>query len=529
MGRLSRSGAWLTLMAVVATLSLLLAACDSSDEETGDTVAAAETTAAGDAAESAETVPPVVNTGTAPAEDTTPAVSPETNIVVQAADIRDAEEFKDVPLQGRQTVPSIDPDWDTPAAQELGIALLATFDSSGEDAWDPAEHPLVYVASEGPGYSGLLSTSVVDPGFLMIDAATRETVAAVHYDLQQEEVFEPHGLGVSPGGEWIYIPTGTAASWGAAGAGGGRLLIVNARTFKLDKILATIGNPHHIKAFVDPTGRPFVLVENFRDSTFYLLDPLDDNRVVAGINTLGLAGEGYLSFVDPSGWYLFVSLRTPFRDHDGGVAVVDLESWRVVTEINTEDSSPIYVAFSGDGTTAYVTGGHSSTVARIDMSDENPRAWGVTAITNAGTIGPYGLTLNWDETQIWTIGKGEGGHNLGNTMGLVAPAEMVPTSDRAGVKGSFFTDCVRGDHAIINPDPDMNEMWISCNASFETVIWDFETAAIKESLPTPNGGSTHNGAFVAYEADFTGQVLADQNGLQGPALEAKLALLAAGS
>ncbi len=506
------------LVAVLATFVFVLVSCDSGDEAVDTTTADATTLAPGDAGSV---------TGGGPGESSDPLATADdaVNIIIQA-DIRDAEEFKDVPATGGQGTASVDPAWDTDWSRKFGITLLETFDSSGDPAWDPAAHPLVYIASEGPGYSGLLSTSVTDPGFLMIDANTRETVAAVHYDLQTEEVFEPHGLGVSPGGEWIYIPTGTAASWGAAGSGGGRLIIVNARTFKIDKVLATIGNPHHIKSYVTPEGRELTLVENFRDSTFYALDPHDGNRVVGGIDNEGLNGSGYLGFVDPSNQYMFVSLRTPFRDHDGGVAVVDLATWNVVNTINTEDGSPVYVTFTGDGQTAYVSGGHSSTVARIDMSDENPRAWAVTAITNAGTIGPYGVTLNWDDSQLWIIGKGEGGHNRGNTMGLINTDEVTEASDRAGQKGSFYTDCVRGDHAIIHPDPAMNEMWISCNASFETVIWDLETATIKESLATPNNGSTHNGAFVLYNSDFTGQVLADQNGLHGPALAEKQAILA---
>ncbi|MFQ5922349.1 MAG: YncE family protein [Anaerolineales bacterium] len=417
-------------------------------------------------------------------------------------------------------------DWDTEWSQKFGIKLLEAFDSGGDPAWDPAEHPLVYLASEGPGYSGLISSGVVFPGFLMIDAETRETVAAPHYDLGQEEYFEPHGLGVSPGGEWIYIPTGAAAAWGSP-SGGGRLLIINAQTLKLDKVLSTQGNPHHIKSFVDAQGRELVLVENFSDSTFYVLDPNDDNRIVGGIDGSGLRGSGYLSFAHPSGQYIFVSVRTPFGS-EGGVAVVDTDTWRTRAHIDTLDSSPIYVAFSADGETAYVTGGHESTVAKLDISAENPRAWNVSGFTSAGTLGPYGLTLNWDESQLWTIGKGEGAHNRGNTMGLIDPniMTMPPRAWAPGSRGSFYTDCVRGDHALVNPVPEMNEMWISCNASFNTIIWDFETQSIKENLATPNGGSTHNGAFVQYEPDFTGRVLSDQNGLQGPALEAKLDILA---
>jgi hypothetical protein len=40
----------------------------------------------------------------------------------------------------------------------------------------------------------------------------------------------------------------------------------------------------------------------------------------------------------------------------------------------------------------------------------------------------------------------------------------------------------------------------------------------------PNGGSTHSGAFVKY-AGWNGEVLSDQNGLQGNALALKRKLL----
>ena len=33
--------------------------------------------------------------------------------------------------------------------------------------------------------------------------------------------------------------------------------------------------------------------------------------------------------------------------------------------------------------------------------------------TSAGVAGPYGLAFNWDETELWTMGKGEGSHNTG--------------------------------------------------------------------------------------------------------------------
>ena len=88
----------------------------------------------------------------------------------------------------------------------------------------------------------------------------------------------------------------------------------------------------------------------------------------------------------------------------------------------------------------------------------------------------------------------------------------------------------------MNPDPEANELWISCNSSFETVILDLSKEQtrgdfspegyVKARIPSPNGGSTHNGAFVAYNSDWTGRVQSDQNGLHDAALQTKRAILA---
>ncbi len=39
--------------------------------------------------------------------------------------------------------------WDTPESIRGRLKLLATYDSSGPDAWDVEAHPLVYFTSEG--------------------------------------------------------------------------------------------------------------------------------------------------------------------------------------------------------------------------------------------------------------------------------------------------------------------------------------------------------------------------------------------
>ncbi len=414
--------------------------------------------------------------------------------------------------------------WDTKWSQLVGVKLLATFDSGGPDAWSPGEHPLVYATSEGPGYGrpefggAFFSETSTTPGLAIFDAETGQAVASAHYPLDKEPYNENHGLGASADGKWYYTQ--------GRFQGQDVLLIINARTLKVDKILSS--RVHHARVVRDANaGKDLVLIDGW--GIFYALDPNEDNRVVGAVDPADLRGSGYLGFGDPSGKWLLLSVRTGFNSH-GGVAVVDLKDWKVKARINTEDNDPIWVTFSDTGRFAYVSNGHESKVAKIDISDPNPGQWEVVGMSNAGTIGPYGLNLSWDEKLMVVIGKGEASHNQGITVGLVRPDVMQKPPGRgwgADVAGTVYTGCLRNDHGILHPDPEANEVWLSCNSSFENVILDLAKLTIKARLPMPNGGSTHNGAFVAYKPDWTGELLSDTNGLHGSALERKRQMLEA--
>ena len=234
-------------------------------------------------------------------------------------------------------------DWATDWSRNLGVSLLAEFDSSGPPAWDPEAHPLVFITTEGPGYSGLMS-GLTEPGVAIIDANTHEVVASQHFALEGVEAyFEPHGLGVSPDGRWIYLPTGASPGFGDIGTG--RLLIIDALTLKLNKVLAIPTNPHHAKAFTNARGEQYVLAYAFREGGFYVLDHTQDNRIVGGVPNGELQGRGYLGFVDPSGQYLMISVRPPRGvEGNGSVAVVSTDSWRLIRLIDVEDSDPIWVS-----------------------------------------------------------------------------------------------------------------------------------------------------------------------------------------
>jgi DNA-binding beta-propeller fold protein YncE len=418
--------------------------------------------------------------------------------------------------------------WTTSWAEKLGVTLEKTFDSSGPDAWDPKKHPLVFVTSEGPGYGGLLS-GVKLPGVAIFDGDTRKVVASQAYDVLAmgwKNVFEPHGLGVSSDGKWIYVPTGEG-SFRTRGAG--RLLIVNARTLKLDKMLKLNGNAHHIKAFHDADGKPLVLVESFGDNAqpTFILDPRDDNKVVGGWTFEELGMGSYLNFVAPDGREIFVGGRpkrpkvadrsgNPF--HETTVVRIDTRTWKKKGTITIGDSSVIWTAFSADNRWAYFSGGHESQVFKYDRRNDK-----VVAYARAGVEGPYGIHLGWKDEVIYAIGKGEGSHNRGKVLGLVNTKLMdKPGGDRP--MDQIYTGCIRGDHGTTHPNPEANELWITCNSSFEVVVFDMDQRQVTARLKMPHGGSTHSGAFVQYRG-WQGEVVSDQNGLQGSALAKKRQLL----
>ena len=411
--------------------------------------------------------------------------------------------------------------WSTPWAETAEVVLEYSFDSRGPDAWDPKKHPTVFITTEGPGYGGLLS-GVLLPGFVIIDADSREVVIGKSYDVLGwgwKNAFESHGLGVSPDGKWIYLPTGEGATM-TVGDHAGRFLIINARTLKLDKVIKIRGQAHHVSSYTTPDGKPRVMLYGWSQPLF-VLDPENDNKVVGAVSHQDQGNEAYTYFASPDGDQIIGTGR--YRDRemrhrlkDNPVMLIDPITWKVKKWINVEDSAPTMIAFSSDNKFAYISGAHNSIILKLDLEQDK-----IVAEKRAGVDGPYGVHLGWDDRFIYSIGKGEGSHNRGKMVGKVDSATMdIPGSIPMD---QFYTGCIRGDHGTLHPDPEANELWISCNASFEVVVFDLDLNEVSGRIALPHGGSTHSGAFVQYENGWmgTGETVSDQNGLHGSALAIK--------
>lgn len=416
--------------------------------------------------------------------------------------------------------------WATEWSEKVGVELEYQFDSSGADAWDSKKHSTVFITTEGPGYGGLLS-GVTLPGLAIIDADTREVVAHTNYDVLSwgwKNVFEPHGLGVSSDGQWIYLPTGEG-SFMTMGEHAGRFLVINARTLKIDKVIQLQGQAHHASAYRTPNGEPRSILYGWSQPMF-VLDPNDGNRVVGSISHQEQGSEGYLYFASPDGSEIIGTGR--YRDFDmrkqladNPIWIIDAEKWTIKKWLKVPDSAPVWVSYTADGKDAYITGARGSIIMHVDMETQK-----FVAEQRAGVDGPYGNHFGWDDRLIYSIGKGEESHNRGKMVGIVDTETMEVPGSRA--MDQIYTGCVRGDHGTLHPDPDANELWISCNASFEVVVFDLDLKEVSARIPLPNGGSTHSGAFVHYPDGWNsvGETLSDHNGLHGEALELKRKIIA---
>ncbi len=417
--------------------------------------------------------------------------------------------------------------WDTPFAVRLDVQLLGQYDSSGPAAWDAAKHPLVYVTTNGGGYGGFFS-GTNSPGVAIIDANTYEVVVEKQFLLDGvdgKKHAEDHGIGVSPDGNWIYLPT---ADMNKPVAERGRLLVIDAKSLKVHQVIQTAANPHHVKVvdyYDGQATKDLVLVEMFNwnnpgggpGSGVFVMDPLDDNRVVGGFRSEDVQANPYLAFPHPDGRHLFVGLPPgPIGDPDikhhaeGWVAVIDMSTWKPV-DFYLAGYDPIWTAFTADGKYAYVTDGGSDEIFKIDNVEQKEAG-----TSRSSVHGAYGGHLNWNETRLFTVEKGEASHNRGKTLGLVDPVAMKPVDN-------YEMHCLRGDHGLLHPDPARNELWVSYNSNFRDVVFDMAKLEIKTTIT--HSGSSHNGAFVRYavagDGAWSGELLSDQSGFHGSARVAK--------
>jgi hypothetical protein len=181
-----------------------------------------------------------------------------------------------------ELAPAVEPQalgdgWANSESVRGGLHLVATFDSSGPDAWDIDAHPRVYFTSESYASNWFKDTdegktlAASDDfenfvGWHVVDAYSKEVIASALYSYEGNIVRGPHGVGVSPDGQWGYVGWTEETDTGRNNYVG----VINVRTMKLDKLMKqeswregamSAQALHHIQAWTDVDGNEYVILQ----------------------------------------------------------------------------------------------------------------------------------------------------------------------------------------------------------------------------------------------------------------------------
>ncbi len=451
---------------------------------------------------------------------------------------------RDLQVEAIETFESVQATW-TRRAKEGSLLshydaqVLATFDP-GEPKFTPEPGKTYFYENIGTnsrpavlfeGYELPKSSAVV-----VGDAQTHEVIAS--QALPESLRGAVHTSLVSPDGRYVYIvgprPSGDEFEGNVGSSGGGRLG-TSATLVKVDAItlepvaqLDIGGRLHHGQIF-----RDYLLLDMFgRDQgglALMLLDPETD-EIIGGIRDVDLGGYAYTVWTDPDYEYIY-ALMEPAGYATGRatgmfgaismyqgrlmamrpywVAKINPDTWEVEAEFPIPGYRPNWVVVDSANENLYVI----NTMSNVAKMDANT---GEVLWTNGTGIGPYGGTLNADETELWIADKGEAAGHFGRTL------TVIDAESGRHLETVFSGYMV--DHVLLAPNG--REMWATSNAEGRLYVYDAETRELKSRIEMPGNGDAHGLIWVHYDENGVARTVRDQgnfhngvNPMRGTALD----------
>lgn len=181
----------------------------------------------------------------------------------------------------------------------------------------------------------------------------------------------PHGIAVSPNGEYLYVTnSGTARGIGENGTD--TVSVINTANNTVTATITGLTNPDAVA--VTPNGE-YVYVANPTLNTVSVISTVN-NTVTANIN-VGVNPGGVA--VTPNGEYVYVTNEGNTPDFEttppsGGSLSVISTTTNTVTATLPVGPGAVGVAFTPNGKFAYVTNAESSTVSVINTATYNVTA-----------------------------------------------------------------------------------------------------------------------------------------------------------
>jgi mono/diheme cytochrome c family protein len=444
----------------------------------------------------------------------------------QGEELQFPKTARDLQVEAIETFESVQATW-TRRANEGSVRsdyqteVVATFDP-GEPKFEPQPGKTYFYENIGTAST----PSVLFEGYrlpasnriVVGDAETMEVIAS--YELPQNLRSVVHTSLMSPDGRYAYIigarpggdfDTTTNLSTSAT------LLKADALTLQPISQITIGGRLHHGQIF-----RDYVMLDMFaRDSdglAIMLMDP-DTDEVVAGVKDIDLGGYVYTAWTDKDYDYIYALMEpagyAPGRGtgmfaaismYQGRlmamrpfwIAKIDPDTWEVVQEYPIPGYRPNWLIVDSAKEHMYVINTMSN-ASKINIET------GVIEWTNGTGIGPYGGSLNADETELWTADKGEAAGHLGRTI------TVMDTNTGHAVETLYGGYKV--DHVLLSPNG--KEMWATSNAEGRLYVYDEESKELLKIIDMPGNGDAHGLIWVHYDENGESRVVRDQGNFHG--------------
>ena len=426
-----------------------------------------------------------------------------------------ARDKKVLEIQSFDTV--ID-DWERKAKtgslkQEYQVTELATYEN-GEAVFSPEPGKTYFY--QNTGTTARRAREVEPSNYTQVVVGDADSKEVLVVGAMPEELRgSVHTTVLSPDARYVYIigPSG-AVPMDSLGPVQLRtpatLLKVDALTLKPIKQLEVGGRMHHAQIFQDK----YLLIDTFiaipGGLNVFLFDPETD-QIIGGVRAEDLGGSTYTAYTDNEFIYILMQ-----PGHEGGelggamgvasgqltaslpywVTKLDPETWEVVAEYPFRGVRGDWVIIDSASDYLYVPAAGSANVTKINNST------GAIEWSTPTGIGPYGGTLNADETELWVSNKGEATGALGRTL------TVVDTESGRGLDTVFSG--YQADHVLLSPDG--KEMWVTSNGEGRIYVFDAATKEQLKVIDMPQRGNPHGLVWVQYDENGVGHVVRDQGG-----------------
>ena len=404
--------------------------------------------------------------------------------------------------------------------RDYQVRVLETYEA-GEQVFFPEPEHLYFYENVGTNARRVTDRTLRPSSTSIVVGDANKKEVITHAVMPEALRGAVHTTVLSPDGRYVYIigPSGRAPTPPAPGEAfaPGRVLRTPATLLKVDaltlqpiKQMAVGGRTHHAQVFQDK----YILIDTFISDPdgldVFLFDPATD-EIVGGVRSEDLGGSNYTAYTDDE--FIYV-LMQPGGDGGaiGGAAAlasgqltvsrpywvtkIDPENWEVVAEYPYSGFRGDWVIIDSKSENFYVPAAGSSNVTKVNIGS------GAIEWSTATGTGPYGGTLNADESEIWVSNKGEATGVIGRTL------TVVDAESGRGLDTVFSG--YQADHVLLSPNG--KEMWVTSNGEGRIYVFDAETRERITIIDMPTRGDPHGLVWVYYDKDGNGKVVRDQGG-----------------